>query len=266
METLHIFKIGGNVIDDQLLLEQFLADFGSVLGPKILIHGGGKKATTLAETLGIPQTMVDGRRITDAATLDVAVMVYAGLINKKIVARLQAIGCCAGGFSGADLNLVKANRRNHPEIDYGYVGDIPENGVNRRALAQLLEANRIPVFCAITHDGEGNLLNTNADTMAAQIAVAMARDYDVKLIYCFEKNGVLTDISREDSVLAVIDPERYEQLKADLTIAAGMIPKLDNAFNALENGVKQVRICHAGSFHSGTELVPYIHSEQHSAR
>ncbi len=245
MEKLQVIKIGGNSIDDAESLRHFLVDFCRISGPKILIHGGGKLATKLADRLGVPQTLVDGRRVTDADTLDIAVMVYCGLINKRIVAALQAAQCNAMGFCGADGNLVKSQKRMGAGTDFGYVGDVAEGGVNVRELTGLLNAGIVPVLSAITHDGAGSLLNTNADTMAAKIAVALSASFDVSLIYCFEKNGVLLDPDNEESQLPVLNPLTYEALKEKGIISKGMIPKLDNAFEATRGGVKTVLVCHA---------------------
>ncbi len=261
MEKLHIVKIGGNIIDDPSSLEKFLKTFSEIPGHKILVHGGGKLATDLALTLGIPQTLVDGRRITDAETLNVAVMVYAGLVNKNIVATLQAYSCNAFGFCGADGNLLTATKREPTQVDYGWVGDIIPAHVNTKMLNHLLNADMVPVIAPITHDGKGQLLNTNADTMTSVIASAMALHYTVRLTYCFEKNGVLRDVDHEDSIIPVLKKEEYLKLKNEGIISNGMIPKLDNAFNALDAGIEQVNICHAknlqvnGSNGIGTYLI-----------
>lgn len=240
---LYIVKIGGNVVDNPAALQQFLTDFSTIKSPKILVHGGGKIATQVAEKLGIEVTMVNGRRITDAAMLDVAVMVYAGLANKSIVAQLQANQCNAIGLSGADANSITAHKRIHPEIDYGFVGDI--DAVNTPLLQTLIDNELTPVVSAITHDGNGRLLNTNADTIAAALAVATADIYDVQLIYCFEKNGVLTNVDDENSVIPFINPPLFKELKSNGAISQGMLPKLDNAFNTLQSGVKKVIIGHS---------------------
>lgn len=251
-EHLQVIKIGGNSIDDPESLRNFLADFHRIKGPKILIHGGGKLATQLANKLEVPQTLVDGRRVTDAETLDIAVMVYCGLINKKIVAALQANQCDAMGFCGADGNLVKSKKREDAHTDFGYVGDVPDGGVNASRFAELLSSNIVPVLSAITHDGAGNLLNTNADTMAAKIAIALSPFFDVSLVYCFEKNGVLLDPEDDESQMPVLNPETYAELKKKGIISKGMIPKLDNAFEAAQSGVKTVVICHANSISNRT--------------
>ena len=261
METLHVIKIGGNIIDDSKQLSVFLKDFSAITEPKILIHGGGKLATELAKTLGITQTMIDGRRITDAETLNVTVMVFAGLINKTIVAKLHAENCNAIGFCGADGNLIKSKKREHAEIDFGFVGDVLVNGVDAKQIEQLLKMNYVPIISPITHDGFGNLLNTNADTMASKIASALIGQYNVVLTYCFEKNGVLKDVENDESYIPVLDKQNYLKLKTDGVISKGMIPKLDNAFDALALGVTRVSVCHAKHISTvtsqlkGTQLV-----------
>jgi acetylglutamate kinase len=249
MNRLTVIKIGGNVIDNAGSLAAFLRDFAALEGLKILVHGGGKIATKLAADLGIKAELVEGRRVTDAESLRVVTMVYAGLINKDIVARLQPMGCNAIGLSGADAKLITANKRPlkaHPSgqgmIDYGFVGDLDDDSVNRDQMTKLLEAGFSPVFSAITHDGQGHLLNTNADTIASVIAVAMAKKYQVSLVYCFEKKGVLTDIYDENSVVREMNPGTYNRLKEGGIIYEGMIPKMDNAFQAIEAGVKEVYI------------------------
>jgi acetylglutamate kinase len=237
-----LIKIGGNIIDNPSELEKFLTDFSKIEGHKVLIHGGGKSATKMAESIGLVPQMIDGRRITDAAMLDVVVMIYAGQINKNIVAQLQAKNNNAIGFSGADGNLIQSTKRNHPTIDYGFVGDVKQ--VNTSLLATLLENNIVPVFCAITHDKNGQLLNTNADTIASELAIALSEYFDVTLTYCFEKQGVLSDSEDDDSVITEINAELYEKLKAEKVIHSGMIPKLDNCFNSLSKGVQTIKIGH----------------------
>jgi acetylglutamate kinase len=241
-KPLHVIKIGGNVIDNSENLYHFLKDFTALDGYKILVHGGGKVATQLADTLGIESKMVDGRRITDIETLRVVTMVYGGLINKNIVAQLQRFGTNAIGLTGADGNFIKAKKRPVKTIDYGFVGDLNETSVDAPAISRLMEAGFTPVFSALTHDGEGQLLNTNADTIASSVAVALADLYDTTLIYCFEKKGVLQDINDEESLIRDIDPARYEELKKQQIIHSGMLPKLDNAFTAINCGVKAVVI------------------------
>ncbi|MFI5139755.1 MAG: acetylglutamate kinase [Sphingobacteriales bacterium] len=244
-KSLFIVKIGGNVIDNSENLHRFLKDFTALKGHKILVHGGGKVATQLSETLGIEAKLVDGRRITGIETLRVVTMVYAGLINKNIVAQLQRLGTNAIGLTGADGDFIRTKKRPVKTIDYGYVGDIDENSINPNNISSLMEAGFTPVFCALTHDGEGQLLNTNADTIASALAVALAKLYDTTLIYCFEKKGVLKDINDESSLVNEIDPQEYEELKAQQVIHSGMIPKMDNAFSAISCGVKAVIIGHS---------------------
>ena len=242
-EALYVVKIGGNIIDDNNKLDLFLKDFAAIKGKKILVHGGGKLATQLAKDLGIEQAMVDGRRITDAATLKIVTMVYAGYINKNIVAKLQANNNNAIGFTGADANLIKAHKRlpsDSKGIDYGFVGDI--DSVNTSAILPLLQQDIAIVIAPITHDGNGQLLNTNADTIAQSIAVAMSNNYAVSLLYCFEKNGVLLDANNDSTVIPSINKEEYQSLKEKALIFAGMIPKLDNAFAAINSGVTKVII------------------------
>lgn len=239
---LNIIKIGGNVIDNSENLHHFLSDFSAIQGYKILVHGGGKIATDLSHAMGIEPKVVDGRRITDIETLRIVTMVYAGLINKNIVAQLQRYCCDAIGLTGADSNLIKAARRPVKDIDYGFVGDLDPESVNRDRLSSLLNLGIVPVFSAITHDGEGQLLNTNADTIASALAVALSSLYQVSLIYCFEKKGVLLDVADESSVLREINSSEFEKLKLDGVIAGGMLPKLQNAFQAIQSGVAEVYI------------------------
>jgi acetylglutamate kinase len=241
-EVLKIFKIGGGIIDDTAQLSFFLNELAQVAGKKIVVHGGGKGANELLTTLGMLPNMINGRRITDAATLDVVTMFYAGKTNKQIVALLQQAGVNALGLSGADGNVIQATKRPVGEIDYGFVGDLHEQSVNTELLQLLLGGNLTPVFCAITHDGQGQLLNTNADTIASTLARALASRYQVELHFCFEKDGVLADVDNPQSVIPQITPTLYTQLKADGVIAAGMLPKLDNAFAALAAGVATVVI------------------------
>jgi len=240
MDKLYVIKIGGNIIDDEAKLASFLNDFSAIDEKKILVHGGGKLATRMAEKLGIGQKLVDGRRITDAETLKIVTMVYAGFINKNIVASLQAKNCNAIGLCGADGDVISAHKRQHPVLDYGYVGDV--DNINKYLIKDLLEKSISIVFSPITHDQQGQLLNTNADTIAQEIAKSMGELYEVQLIYCFEKSGVLLDINDNSSVIPEIRPYYYEQLKAGEKIFAGMLPKLDNAFTALKNGVSKVII------------------------
>ncbi|HEY4335929.1 MAG TPA: acetylglutamate kinase [Puia sp.] len=252
MEPLAIIKIGGNSIDEEDKLSSFLEAFAAVKGKKILVHGGGKLATRMAETLGIPQQLIDGRRITDAETLKIVTMVYAGYINKNIIAQLQARGCNAIGLTGADGNAILAHKRTaaaktgkmQPSadnaIDYGFAGDV--DAIDAKFLAGLLQQDKTLVFAPITHDGKGQLLNTNADTIARELAVALSADFDTILIYSFEKSGVLLNAEDDSSVIPKINPSSYQQLKDQQLIFAGMIPKLDNAFAALDSGVGKVII------------------------
>jgi len=237
---LSIVKVGGAVLEDPFSLDVFLDQFVALPGLKILVHGGGRAASKLSERLNIENKIVEGRRITDADTLDVVTMVYGGLVNRKTVAALQSKGCNAGGFTGADLNLIKASRRQVKNIDYGFVGDITE--VNSIAFTALLQGGITPVIAPITHDGKGQLLNTNADTVASAIAVGLSKSFTVSLIYCFEKPGVLTDTENLNSVIQQLSPATYEILKKRGTIHSGMIPKIDNSFDALLNGVSSIRI------------------------
>jgi acetylglutamate kinase len=240
MESLYVVKIGGNIIDDDALLSVFLKKFAAVKRKKILVHGGGKLATRLAEKLGIPQQMVDGRRITDAETLKIVTMVYAGYINKIIVADLQSLKCNALGISGADGNSILAHKRENAGIDYGYAGDIDQ--VNAEWFRQLLENGISIVASSITHDGKNQLLNTNADTIAQEIAKSLSPFYQVNLIFGFEKPGVLQDVEDENSVIKILEPDYYKELKESKKIFAGMIPKIDNAFAAVDQGVYKVII------------------------
>jgi acetylglutamate kinase len=241
-EPLHIIKIGGNVINDEASLSEFLKDFAQVSGKKILVHGGGRKASELLKSIGIEPKMVGGRRITDQATLEVVTMVYAGLINKKIVAQLQKNNCNAIGLSGADGNSIKAHKRIVKDIDYGFAGDV--DVVENKTFKALLDNELTPVLCAITHDKKGQLLNTNADTITSEVATALSNDYEVTITYCFEKKGVLTDINNDDSVIEKIDTQKYESLKNDGIISDGMLPKLENCFYALNKGVSKIIIGH----------------------
>jgi len=240
LETLSVIKIGGNIIDNEASLSSFLKSFASIPGKKILVHGGGKLATKLASQLEIPQQLVDGRRITDADTLKVVTMVYAGYINKNIVARLQSYGCNSIGLCGADGNAIQAHKRNHPNMDYGFVGDI--DIINVPLFKNLLSQDISIVMAPITHDKNGQLLNTNADTIAQEIAKGLAAHYDVSLIYSFEKAGVLLDANDNETVIRFLTPGYYSELKDKNLVFAGMLPKLDNAFAALDSGVTKVII------------------------
>ena len=248
-DHLIIIKVGGKIVEEEDSLRSLLKDFSRIAGGKILVHGGGKTATALAEKLGIETKMVDGRRITDAETLKVATMVYAGLVNKTIVAGLQALGNNAIGLSGADLDIIRAVKRPVGAVDYGYVGDI--NWVNAQAIAELLDNGAIPVLAPITHDGKGSLLNTNADTIASEVATSLSSRYEVRLIFCFEKHGVLLNEADDKSVIPEIDPVLFEELKAKGTISGGMIPKLENGFNALRRGVSMVVVTNAQGLSGG---------------
>lgn len=242
IDRIRVVKIGGNVIDDPDALADFLEKFSRLAGPKVLVHGGGKEATRVASGLGIEAVMIDGRRVTDAAMLDVCTMVYAGQINKRIVAAMQARGMDAIGLTGADGNAVTAVRRHPIPIDYGFVGDIDPLDVNDRFLIRLLNAGMVPVMCAIMHDGNGQLLNCNADSVASAVAMGLSRQVATDLIFCFEKPGVLAEVDRDDSLIRTIDGDSYETLRASGVISKGMIPKLENAMTALRGGVSAVII------------------------
>jgi len=260
MKPLTIVKIGGNVIDNSENLHYFLEDFSALEGAKILVHGGGKVATDLGVSMGVEAKMVDGRRVTDIHTLRIVTMAYAGLINKNIVAQLQARACNAIGLTGADGNTIKAVKRPVKTIDYGFVGDLDENSVAVGTINSLLEAGLVPVFCAITHDGDTQLLNTNADTVASAIAVAMSAVYETTLMYCFEKKGVLRDVEDDNSLVGEIRMDEFETLQAQGVVSGGMIPKLHNAFEAIKSGVREVYIGHADELlkpgaNKGTRLI-----------
>ncbi len=254
MERLTIVKVGGKVVEEKESLDQLLNHFSQIRGKRILVHGGGRLATTLSEKLGIETKMVDGRRITDEATLEVVTMVYAGLVNKNIVAGLQARGCNSIGLTGADLNVIKARKRPVKEIDYGFVGDIM--GVNTSELRLLLNEEVVPVMAPITHDTRGQLLNTNADTIAADLAIELSNYYTVNLFYCFEKKGVLLNADDENSVISELTYNRFKELQLAGVIKEGMIPKLDNGFTAMRNGVNQILITNPNliSMARGTRL------------
>lgn len=239
-EKLSIVKIGGNIIEDETSLNAFLELFSNLEGKKILVHGGGKRATHMASKLGIESKMINGRRITDADTLEVITMVYGGLVNKNVVTKLQALNTDAIGLTGADVNSIKSDKRPVKEIDFGFVGDVKK--VAHNSIDKLIQADFTPVFCAITHDGNGQLLNTNADTIASQVAVGMSNLYDTSIYYCFELNGVLRDINDKDSVVRHIDSKVYKELLEQGIIADGMLPKLENCFDALKNGVNNINM------------------------
>lgn len=240
-----IIKLGGNIIDHPIQLNEFLLQLSRLPGKKILVHGGGKLATALSSQLGIASEMINGRRVTDAETLKVITMVYAGWINKSVVAKLQSMQCNAIGLSGADGNLVCSEKRSPLPVDYGFVGDPLEGKINVDLLLTLLNAGLVPVIAPVTHDGNGQLLNTNADTMAAVIASAICKKENVQLLYCFEKNGVLANAEDDKSVLQELTSQQTEQLKVDGKIHSGMLPKLKAGFSAKSNGVKRVVIGNA---------------------
>jgi acetylglutamate kinase len=241
---LTLIKVGGKIVEESSL-NQLLNDFSAIQGYKVLVHGGGRSATKLATQLGIETQMVDGRRITDAETLKVATMVYAGLVNKNIVAGLQAYGINALGLTGADMDMIRSVKRPIKEIDYGFVGDVSKVDVS--LLAPLIRKNMVPVIAPLTHDGKGNLLNTNADTIAGEMAKALSVFFDVILIYCFEKKGVLRDENNDNSIISQITRTDFEQYVAQGIIQGGMIPKLQNSFEAIEAGVSQVMITSAAA-------------------
>lgn len=258
MQTLNVIKVGGKVVEEDASLERLLSCFAAISGPKILVHGGGRTATRIASQLGVPTNMVDGRRVTDAPMLDVVTMVYGGLVNKRVVARLQAQGISAIGLTGADIDIIRSHKRplvkgsDGALIDYGYVGDVDK--VDSDALDMLIRGGYVPILAPLTHDGEGNMLNTNADTIASSVAKALSGKYEVILRYCFEKAGVLSDPEDESSVISRIDKSLFGKLKENGTIAGGMIPKLENAFDALGGGVKEVRITASDALDQGTVI------------
>ncbi len=242
MEKLLIVKLGGNVIDQPSALVSFLDDFALLAGKKILVHGGGKLATEVSTALGLETKMIEGRRITDAATLKVVTMVYAGGINKTLVSGLQARGCNALGLTGADANVIAARKRQHPGIDFGFAGDIER--IDTAVVRQFLHAGLSPVFAPLTHDGRGTMLNTNADTIAAALASALVAHYRTTLVYCFDKKGVLASAD-EDVVIPTLTPQQYQSLKSKGVISKGMLPKLDESFAALQAGAEAIILCHA---------------------
>lgn len=237
---LTIVKVGGAVVEDEARLSRLLADFSAIEGRKVLVHGGGRRATAVASSLGIESKMVGGRRITDSQMLEVVTMVYGGLVNKNIVARLQACGIDALGLTGADIDVIRSHKRPVKDVDYGFVGDVER--VDGGKLSQLIEAGITPVMAPLTHDGQGNMLNTNADTIAAETAKALAGQYDVTLIFSFEKKGVMARPDDNDSLIPVITRADYMRYAADGTVSGGMLPKLENAFNAISAGVSRVNI------------------------
>lgn len=257
MDRLTIIKVGGKVVEDPALLNALLDNFRTITGYKVLIHGGGKAATALSERLGVETRMVDGRRITDQETLDIVTMVYGGLVNKRVVAALQARNCNALGLTGADLDLIRARKRAVGDVDYGFVGDV-EN-VNIRELRLLLAENVIPVVAPLTHDGNGNLLNTNADTIASKLAIEFSHYFKVLLFYCFEKRGVLSDPLDDNSVISELSEKECIEYEEAGIISAGMIPKLFNGYEALHNGVREVLITNPDNFAKGRGTRLTIH-------
>lgn len=256
MEKLTLIKVGGKIVEEQATLSRLLASFAAISGRKVLVHGGGRSATAMASRLGIESRMVGGRRITDKAMLEVVTMVYAGLVNKNIVAGLQAQGVNALGMTGADMNILLSDKRPVGEVDYGYVGDVRR--VDAAALSALIEMGVVPVIAPLTHDGRGSMLNTNADTMAGETAKALASRYEVSLVYCFEKRGVLRDENDDNSVIAEMTRQQFETYRAEGVVQGGMIPKLENAFDAIRHGVREVIITRAdaiGQPHGGTCIV-----------
>ncbi len=254
MQRLKVIKVGGNIIDSQQALEGFLKEFSKISEPKILIHGGGKIATKISASLGIKTQMVDGKRITDKDTVEVVTMVYAGGINKSIVARLNHLGCRAWGLCGADAAIIPANKRPVGAIDYGYVGDIIGQEIDSELIDMLLQREITPIVAPITSNREGSLLNTNADTIAQGIAVAMSSIYSVELIYMFELSGVMHNIDDPTSLIPKITPEIYVELKTEGKISGGMIPKIDNALSAISQGVESVKITNSLGSYSGTKI------------
>ena len=256
MEQLLVIKIGGNVIDNAPALESFLEKFAAIDTKKILVHGGGKIATKIGDQLGIQSNYINGRRVTDAQTIDLVTMVYGGLVNKKIIAKLQSLQCNAIGLTGADANLIPAVKRplvytkptsgdagdEIEAIDFGFVGDVTTNSIGIENLEILLTNNFTLVFAPLTHDGNGQILNTNADTISSSLAIVLSKKYDVRLIYCFEKKGVLENVADVNSIIPLITKEKYAQLKAENKLFDGIFPKIDNALDAIDNGVKEVLI------------------------
>lgn len=246
---LTVIKVGGKIVEEEDTLKKLLNDFSQIEGHKILVHGGGRSATKIAERLGIQSNMVDGRRITDAATLQIVTMVYGGLVNKNIVAGLQSLSVNALGLTGADMDVIRSEKRPVKDIDYGFVGDVKQ--VKSDTLKWLIDKNIVPIMAPLTHDGKGNILNTNADTIAAETAQAMSGYYDVTLVYCFEKKGVLMDENNDDSVIPTLDKDLYKKYVDEGIITGGMLPKLDNAFRSLEKGVKEIVITQASEIGCG---------------
>ena len=254
-QKLLLVKVGGKVVENPVALNQLISDLSKQEGRKVMVHGGGVLATKTAAALGIETTMVEGRRITDDKMIDVVTMVYAGLVNKRVVTLLQANGTNAIGLCGADMNVILSEKRPVKTVDYGWVGDVKK--VDGKALSSLIENGVVPVMAPLTHDGQGHILNTNADTIAAETAKGLAPYYDVTLVFCFEKGGVLRDADDDDSVIPSLNRSEYEALKSEGVITDGMIPKLDNAFSTIDNGVKEVIITHAsslGNLSQGTHI------------
>ena len=242
MERLFVIKVGGNIIDEEIKLTSFLKLFASIQSHKVLVHGGGKIATEIGNKLGIESKYINGRRITDDATIDLVTMVYGGLINKKIVAQLQSLQCNAIGLTGADANIIPAAKRIVKDIDFGWAGDIDNSKLKSQHLKVLIEGDFVPVFAPLTHDEQGHILNTNADTIASSLAIALSKFYHVRLIYCFERKGVMQDVDNKDSVINSINKKRYSELLNNGKLFAGILPKIDNAFTAIDAGVKEVLI------------------------
>lgn len=253
MEKLTLIKVGGQIVEEPETLNALLKDFSALNGKKVLVHGGGRAATRIASQLGIESKMINGRRVTDTDMLNVVTMVYGGLVNKKIVSGLQALGVNALGLTGADMNYMRSDKRPVKEVDYGFVGDVKE--VNSDILADLIEKNVVPVLAPLTHDGNGNMLNTNADTIAAEAAKALAKHFDVTLMFCFEKKGVLRNAEDEKSVIETISKKDFIEYVNDGIIQGGMIPKLENAFDAIDNGVSQVVITRADQIGKNTGTI-----------
>ena len=253
MEKLTVIKVGGKIVEEEASLLNLLKEFSKIEGQKVLVHGGGRSATALSTKLGIESQMVNGRRVTDAETLKVVTMVYAGLVNKNIVAQLQALGLNALGLTGADLNYMRSDKRPVKEVDYGFVGDPKE--VNSELLAGLIAQGVVPVLAPITHDKLGHLLNTNADTIAAEAAKALAKHFEVTLMYCFEKKGVLSNPDDDDSVIPVVDEVLFKEYVDNGSIQGGMIPKIENSVAAVKAGVKQVVITQASDIAAGTGTI-----------
>lgn len=245
---LTIVKVGGFIFEDEYKIDSFLSNYSKISGNKILVHGGGKIASNFSKKLGIVPLVLKGRRVTDKETLDVVVMTYAGLLNKKLVSKLQKLSCNAIGLSGADANLIQAKKRNIENVNYGYVGDITH--VEKNILQKMISSDLCPVICSLTHDGNGQILNTNADTIAAELSIALADLYDVSLKYCSEMPGVLEKLGNYDSLIKIIDSISYKKLKQKNIISDGMIPKLENCFNALKNGVDKVFVGSIGILNS----------------